>query len=458
MSTYTKNRQPQSCRVRFKEMVRPALGLSILVTLASLTLVAGRADASGSISVHGSVTIGDPPRGPVHQVVPVPTRGVRVDLWANPGEGAYVQVGDRVQFFFRTNADAYVTLVSVDTEGRARLLFPTYGEDGWVSGGRTYRLPGGRSDYDFRFSGPAGIEYVFAVASLSPPYPYYPSWMVSGECWDLDHWRRDDEPTLYDTGWVVGDPLWSIREFCYELVGRHANPYAYDSEWIAFHVGYRTPRHGHWGYCDRDHCSCGAVRISLGGVFVSTGHFDFHAHAKPRYTYVACGSWHRPHHYKGWYEPHGRWKWREHAYSTKGKPGNRWVAPSPNQSPKGKGRDGYRGAPSDPKGWGRGGRERDDDRRDDRGDDRNDDDGRGDHRNDDDRRNGRNDARERRSRNLNDVVATPDGRPSESPPASPKPQRERKERAKIDDDASRDRSSGKDQDKDRDKDRRSRNR
>ena len=348
---------------RFKEMVRPALGLGILVTLASLTLVAGRADASGNISVQGSITIGDPPRGPVHQIVPVPNSGVRVDLWADPGAGAYVRPGDAVRFFFQTNADCYVTLVSVDTEGRARLLFPTYGEDGWVHAGRTYRLPGRRSDYDFRFNGPAGIEYVFAVASLSPPYPYYPAWMVEDQCWDLGHWRRDYEPTLYETGWVVGDPLWSIRDFVFELVGRHSNPRSYDSEWISFYVGYRKPGHGHWGYCDHNHCTCGGVRIYLGGIVVSTGRFDFHVHTRPHYHYKVCRGWAKPKFYKGWYEPHGRWKWSDHAHATPSKPRPNWTLPGPNGSPRGKDRGVVSGPRDGRNGWGRGDHRDDRDRR-----------------------------------------------------------------------------------------------
>src|SRR3989449_6913286 len=64
----------------------------------------------------------------------------RIEVWTNRGDDAYASSqGARV--FFRTEVDAYVTVLRVDTDGRVRVLFPLEPwEDNFARGGREYEI------------------------------------------------------------------------------------------------------------------------------------------------------------------------------------------------------------------------------------------------------------------------------------------------------------------------------
>ena len=291
----------------------PASGLGTILVLASLALASGPARAD-DFRVNGQIHIDDLVVGGEYQrISPVPRgRGVEIDLWSNPDPGDFVRVGDRVELFFRTTEDCYVAIVSIDANGQAQRLFPRRGDDGWVRAGRVQALPGRRDDYDLRFTGPAGDEYVFAVASLDPIAPYFPRWLVSGgpRGWDDCDYRYGSSD-LYDTGWCVGDPLPEIYGFTERLVPYPHRRDTYSAAWIRFDVGRRTPV---WRICndcggriDHGH-DCGhgyfEVHISIG-----RGIFDFYGpRPRPRYRHVVCRTeeprvWNRTFH-----EPVGRWR------------------------------------------------------------------------------------------------------------------------------------------------------
>ena len=92
-------------------------------------------------------------------------RYMDVEVWTNHADGEYY-VGDDIAIHFRSSRDAFVAIYSVDSRGRVNLLFPsTAGEDNFVLGGETYRIPGDNWDYDLEVSGPDGIENIQIIAS-----------------------------------------------------------------------------------------------------------------------------------------------------------------------------------------------------------------------------------------------------------------------------------------------------
>lgn len=298
---------------------RLALGMGTLMALASLTLVAGRALASGSVSVRGEVRVGDVRiGGHVENLVPVPRDGVRVSLWSEPGSGSVVRTGERVRLYLNASTDCSVTVLSVDTQGRVRLLYPGPGGDGWVRGGRTYRLPEPGSRYDLRVAGPPGVEYVFALVSLYPVGPRYPAWLTDGRVWGPGPWTWNAGADLYRTGWVIGDPFYQVRRFCERLV---PDPTLYDTyftAWVSYQVGsgYDHPRtlcadcHG-FHSPDPYGPACSVVRIKLGGR-THAGWIDFRIAYQPRFVYEVREPWRqrysrRPDHPDA--HPDGRWRW-----------------------------------------------------------------------------------------------------------------------------------------------------
>src|SRR5918992_5752706 len=76
--------------------------------------------------------------GPAAPLDRAEERGPRVHLWTTDEFGSR----DRVRPAFRLEDDAYVIVVNVGLDGYARVIFPeSPDDDGFMRGGRTYRLP-----------------------------------------------------------------------------------------------------------------------------------------------------------------------------------------------------------------------------------------------------------------------------------------------------------------------------
>ncbi|SLM27486.1 exported hypothetical protein [Desulfamplus magnetovallimortis] len=89
------------------------------------------------------------------------------------------RAGASVRFFFTTNRDAYVTLVSIGTSGEVRILFPNrFSQNNYCTAGTTYTIPGENAPEKYVVTGPSGTETVKIIAaqnqfSLSAsPYDY----------------------------------------------------------------------------------------------------------------------------------------------------------------------------------------------------------------------------------------------------------------------------------------------
>ena len=131
-----------------------------------------------------------------------------VHVWTNQGE-AY-QHAERVQVFFRTERDAYVTVLRVDTDGRVRVLFPRApGDPNLAHGGETYTVPGVDDRDAFVVDDPPGLGYVFAVASQDP--------FAYDAFTENDQWSFEAIATLSD-GRIHGDPYASLQELVQQIM------------------------------------------------------------------------------------------------------------------------------------------------------------------------------------------------------------------------------------------------
>ncbi len=45
-------------------------------------------------------------------------------IWLDRGVDPVLEAGDRVRIYYRTNADAYVAILQIDTDGTTRMLYP----------------------------------------------------------------------------------------------------------------------------------------------------------------------------------------------------------------------------------------------------------------------------------------------------------------------------------------------
>lgn len=78
-------------------------------------------------------------------------------------------VGDEIKFAFSADRDCYLTLLDIGTSGKVHKLFPNkWHESNKVEKGKSYSIPPEGSNFVFKVQGPAGREYVKAIATLKP--------------------------------------------------------------------------------------------------------------------------------------------------------------------------------------------------------------------------------------------------------------------------------------------------
>ncbi len=131
-----------------------------------LTALPTATQAGGSIQIGGRI-----------QISSRQNDDLQVWIWPDRGEGSEYFPGDRIYMNVEVTRDCFLILYDIDTRGNLRILFPY---DAWdnnfVSAGDVIRFPRAWDGYDWTVDGPAGIEYVQAIASEFPISP--PDWPV----------------------------------------------------------------------------------------------------------------------------------------------------------------------------------------------------------------------------------------------------------------------------------------
>ena len=129
-------------------------------------------------------------------------------IWLDRGVDPVLEAGDRVRIYYRTNADAYVAILQIDTDGTTRMLYPrSPTENHYARADRDYRLLFPRSAY-WNVDDRPGMGYFFVVTSPTP--------------FDLSDFRY----SYYDGGWdlsavgstVYSDPYVAMDDYVASLV------------------------------------------------------------------------------------------------------------------------------------------------------------------------------------------------------------------------------------------------
>lgn len=161
---------------------------------------------------------------------------VEVDVWLDRGDGSVYAYGQALSIHFRTEADAYVAIYNVDSDGYLGLLYPRYGDPQWVEAGRVYSIPGPQDGYDLVVDGPKGIEYVVAVAS---PFPLRLDTLEPSS----EYWYR----SVSVGGRISGDPsqaIWEINErLAWDGNGSGPDGYASDVSYLYVRAEVPYPRY-----------------------------------------------------------------------------------------------------------------------------------------------------------------------------------------------------------------------
>ena len=139
-----------------------------------------------------------------------------VEIWTDRGDDPYV-TGQGVRVHFRTEQDAYVTILRIDTDGRVRVLFPREPwEDNFARGGRDYEVSGRDSRDAFYIDDYPGVGYIFAVVASDA--------FVYDALASHDHW---DYRVIAD-GRVHGDPYVAVTDLAERIVPPGYGDWDYD--------------------------------------------------------------------------------------------------------------------------------------------------------------------------------------------------------------------------------------
>ena len=147
-------------------------------------------------------------------------------IWLDRGVDPVLEAGDRVRIYYRTDADAYVAILQIDTDGTTRMLYPrSPTENHYARANRDYRLLFPRSAY-WNVDDRPGVGYFFVVTSPTPfdlsdfRYSYY------GGGWDLS--------AVGST--VYSDPYVAMDEYVARLVPDWEDV-DYGLDFISYNVG-----------------------------------------------------------------------------------------------------------------------------------------------------------------------------------------------------------------------------
>ena len=180
----------------------------------------------------------------------------RIDVWLNHDD--LYHRGDQARVYFKSDRDAYVTVLRIDSDGRLRVLFPIDPwEDNWARGGKTFEVLGRDRDQAFRIDDYPGLGYIFAIAS---PDPFHYDDLVRGDHWDY---------RAISDGRVRGDPYVTVSD----LAERIAQDGTYDYDVTQYQVEqhYDYPRflcydchsYASWHYWNPYASSCSQFQIVI---------------------------------------------------------------------------------------------------------------------------------------------------------------------------------------------------
>src|SRR5256884_8353151 len=140
----------------------------------------------------------------------------RVEIWTDRGDDPYGS-SQGVRVHFRTEQDAYVTSLRIDTDGRVRVLFPREPwQDNFARGGRDYEVPGRDSRDAFYIDDSPGVGYIFAVVAGDA--------FVYDALESHDHW---DYRAIAD-GRIHGDPYVAVTDLAERIVPAGYGDWDYD--------------------------------------------------------------------------------------------------------------------------------------------------------------------------------------------------------------------------------------
>lgn len=91
-------------------------------------------------------------------------KGTR-DISVIPKKGNY-KIGDKINLYFQSERDCYLTLINYGTSGKMTILLPNaFSQKNFIKEGITYAIPGDDYPFDYVLSSPGGTEKIKAIGT-----------------------------------------------------------------------------------------------------------------------------------------------------------------------------------------------------------------------------------------------------------------------------------------------------
>jgi hypothetical protein len=176
---------------------------------------------------------------------PVAERGPRVRIWTTDEAG----IGSRVRASFRLDDDAYVAVVNVGLDGYARVIFPeSPTDDGFMRGGRTYRLPSFFPGFFDHFYASRYGRFYNAASAYGGFYDRYSGYVFIVASWRPMNFAAAEELGLWDDYRLAAHerqlgPYQTMHLFAQRLVPERSRGYsAHFARYADFGVAFGRAR------------------------------------------------------------------------------------------------------------------------------------------------------------------------------------------------------------------------
>ena len=88
------------------------------------------------------------------------------DVMSRPKSERNYHIGEKVNLYFKSEKDCYLTLLNYGTSGKLTVLFPnSLFKDNSIKANKIYAIPGRDYPFDYLISGPKGVERIKAIAT-----------------------------------------------------------------------------------------------------------------------------------------------------------------------------------------------------------------------------------------------------------------------------------------------------
>lgn len=89
------------------------------------------------------------------------------DVMSRPKSEKIHHIGEKVNLYFKSEKDCYLTLLNYGTSGKLTVLFPnSLFKDNFIKANTIYAIPGRDYPFDYIINGPPGIERIKAIAVI----------------------------------------------------------------------------------------------------------------------------------------------------------------------------------------------------------------------------------------------------------------------------------------------------